>query len=617
MNEEKSTFLSLWEDEPAHPRSTLRPPPMLGSHDPLAGYSLPTIDPGALNIGETLGEGGMGVVRLAVQSTLGREVAVKMLRPGHDSADARRKLLHEAWVTGGLEHPNVVPVYEVGQDPEGRPYLVLRRIEGVPWSALVGADDAVRARGAADPVEWHLRVLLQVCNAVAFAHSRGILHRDLKPENVMIGAFGEVYLVDWGIAVATDDSPVARIPRASDQAGPAGTPAYLAPEQLRDPGSPPLSERTDVWLLGAVLYEVLHGHPPHHVDGLTGDAVVATLLERVRNVAPAIDPLLPEDLRLLLASSLARDPALRPASAADFRAQLQRCLDQRGVMGLHAKASEDLVALEAAAQRNDGPVLLARLGACRFGFRRVLEAWPGHEKAQEGLDRALDLAARWHLQHGEFMAADLLLTEALRCDPLLRSGVDRARAEAKEREQRLEHIDDVSAGARTRLAVVGIIGAFWTLGPLLGWFFSPVFPGYAMMAVVDAVLVTVALGLGFWGRDSLSKSELNRQIRAAILLAPVVGLLGGLGAWLLGLTPEQAHAVETLTWAAMTLTVAVMVRRQFGLAAAVYAAAFLVSCVRPYWGLPAIAVANGVFVLTVVKGGVRVIAEEVGLALHG
>src|SRR5690349_18638915 len=107
MNDEKSTFLSLWEDEPAHPRATLRPAPMLGSHDPLAGSSLPTIDPGLLKIGGTLGEGGMGVVRLAVQSAFGREVAVKMLRAGHDSPDARRRLLHEAWVTGGLEHPNV------------------------------------------------------------------------------------------------------------------------------------------------------------------------------------------------------------------------------------------------------------------------------------------------------------------------------------------------------------------------------------------------------------------------------------------------------------------------------------------------------------------------------
>jgi serine/threonine protein kinase len=203
-----------------------------------------------LALGKTLGEGGMGLVRAATQRSLGRQVAVKTLKPDAKNDQATLRLLREAWVTGSLEHPNIVPVYDLGLGEDGAPVIVLKLIEGSPWSDVARAP----ADHAEDLLEKNLRIFLQVCNAVALAHSRGVIHRDLKLENVMVGRFGEVYLVDWGIAVSLRPDPTGRLPLASEAKEMAGTPAYMAPEML---GSGVLTERTDVYLLGAILHELL------------------------------------------------------------------------------------------------------------------------------------------------------------------------------------------------------------------------------------------------------------------------------------------------------------------------------------------------------------------------
>jgi serine/threonine protein kinase len=162
-----------------------------------------------------LGEGGMGEVLLAEQVSMERDVAVKRLKPEARNDYSTLKLLQEAWVTGYLEHPNVIPVYDITVDAQGSPLILLKRIHGVAWGELMDDPETVRRRwGAADLLEWNLRVLMQVCDAVQFAHGRGIVHRDLKPENVMVGEHGEVYVVDWGIAVTLrEDAGLAAAPR--------------------------------------------------------------------------------------------------------------------------------------------------------------------------------------------------------------------------------------------------------------------------------------------------------------------------------------------------------------------------------------------------------------------
>ncbi len=179
---------------------------------------------------DVLGEGGMGIVRLGTQRSLERAVALKSLKDGLETPNARLKLLREAWITGKLEHPNIVPVHDLGIDERGEPRIVLKRIEGASWDTLAkDAAEVKRLFDASDLVEWNLRVLLEVARALHFAHVRGIVHRDLKPENVMIGSFGEVYVVDWGLAVALEDDGSGRFPLALDATELAGTPSYMAP----------------------------------------------------------------------------------------------------------------------------------------------------------------------------------------------------------------------------------------------------------------------------------------------------------------------------------------------------------------------------------------------------
>jgi eukaryotic-like serine/threonine-protein kinase len=150
----------------------------------------------------------MGKVFSAEQVALGREVVVKILKED-SKEESTDMLLREAMIAGRLEHPNVVPVYLLGRSASGEPIFVMRRIDGVSWASVLRDVNTAPGMfaGIRDPLEFHLDVFLEVCDAVQFAHSRGILHRDLKPSHVMLGAFREVYVVDWGLAVSLGDDP--------------------------------------------------------------------------------------------------------------------------------------------------------------------------------------------------------------------------------------------------------------------------------------------------------------------------------------------------------------------------------------------------------------------------
>jgi len=276
---------------------------------------------GRLELHGTLGEGGMGIVRLAEQKALGRRVAVKTLREVHAGDDTiALKLLQEAWVTGRLEHPNVVPVHDLFVDRDGRPHIVLKRIEGRRWADVMHDRVALEAVfGVGEALEHNLGVFVQVCHAVAFAHQRGIVHRDLKPDNVMIGEFGEVVVLDWGIALALHEDESGRVPHVSSATEAAGTPAYMAPEMLGGE-SPRIGATTDVYLLGAVLYEILEGKPPH--DGESFPAMIASILES----KPPLSPHAPAELARIVERAMDADPDARfECSASAASVTCKRC----------------------------------------------------------------------------------------------------------------------------------------------------------------------------------------------------------------------------------------------------------------------------------------------------
>ncbi len=237
----------------------------------------------------SLGEGGMGEVRLCKDTRIGREVALKVIRKGVGSrSDIHKRFLREARVQGQLEHPAIVPVYDLGRDPAGTSFFTMKRVRGQTLESVL---ERLREGDGATVAEYTLRKLLtafvSVCQAVHFAHSRGVLHRDLKPANIMLGDFGEVYVLDWGLArlySTADDLAVPNVEVAAEAMGKTahgailGTPGYMSPEQIRG-AIDELDERSDVYALGTILFETLTREALH-----VGDTAERILVETLRGV---------------------------------------------------------------------------------------------------------------------------------------------------------------------------------------------------------------------------------------------------------------------------------------------------------------------------------------------
>jgi serine/threonine-protein kinase len=200
---------------------------------------------------EELGRGGMGTVYLAHDAELDREVALKVLSADRTSPASAARLLQEARVLARLEHSGIVPIYDAGTLPDGRVFCVMKRVRGRRLDVWV--TEAERRKELS--TESVLRLFLRVCESIAFAHDAGVIHRDLKPPNIMVGAFGEVLVMDWGLAKAFAAGESADVRTVM------GTPGYMAPEQARGEISR-LDGRTDVYALGRILEELIRHAPP-------------------------------------------------------------------------------------------------------------------------------------------------------------------------------------------------------------------------------------------------------------------------------------------------------------------------------------------------------------------
>ncbi|MDX2013781.1 MAG: serine/threonine-protein kinase [Myxococcaceae bacterium] len=407
-----------------HPNPLAEPLPPLPAVT-VAPAPAPAAD---FELSETIGVGGMGRVVHARQTALDRAVAAKFLKDPEGDASA---LLREALVTGRLEHPNIVPVHLLAVTGDGAPFFAMKRVGGTPWS------DAL-ARG--QPLVDALEVLLKVCDAVSFAHARGVLHRDIKPDNVLIGSYGEVYLVDWGLAVSLTVDQVLPLAQTSDFAG---TPAYMAPEMAAGLG-PALCVQSDVYLLGATLYEVLTGRLPHRAP--TPAAVVSVALE---GRAPQFDQPVPPELASICRRAMAKAPAERYPTAVAFKEALASYLRHREAWVIYEQARQRLSQLEQLAHQERAESRSSTLGItahtayaeCRFGFEQVRRLWPEFEGARQGLTEAI-VHMGWHeVRHDDARAARILTAQLDVVPPELLSAIEQLEQRQYQRDARLFELE--------------------------------------------------------------------------------------------------------------------------------------------------------------------------------
>ena len=287
-----------------------------GGHRP----SLVELPEPGYRLADVIGRGGMGEVIAAHDQRIGREVAIKRMHGAGRSADSISRFLREARIQARLDHPAIVPVYELSTDTNGQPYFTMKRLSGTTLSAKLAAKPALQPM---------LRAFVDVCLAIEFAHSRRVVHRDLKPSNIMLGEFGEVYVLDWGIARELDDQSTTRATSASEAADAGvtatgallGTPGYMSPEQVR---GDEIGPSADVYALGAILFEILAGEPLHP----RGEGALAnTLVEpQARPGTRRPDRVIPPELDDACFSALAEVAADRP-TARVLAERVQRYLD--------------------------------------------------------------------------------------------------------------------------------------------------------------------------------------------------------------------------------------------------------------------------------------------------
>ncbi len=384
-----------------------------------------------------LGQGGMGLVYQARQTAVSRSIALKMMKRGQTSGDQRPELfLAEALVTGHLDHPNIVPIYDLGMDEAGHLFYAMKELKGFPWSNSIGHKS----------IPENLEILLRVCDAVAFAHSRGVIHRDLKPQNVMLGDYGEVVLMDWGLAAATAaGSPALRI---SNNTALCGTPAYMAPEMAQGLGER-IGPPSDVYLLGAILFEILAGFPPHltaHDDPM--DALTAA----ARNKIAAIE--VPGELPDIARRAMATDPADRFGSVKDFQAAIRVYREHQESERLAAAARQKLDAARDSKRYDDYAEAL-------FGYRQALRLWPENQAARLGLNLAARHYAKTAMDQGDLDLALSLLDET---DEEQRKLGEQVRQRAQERARQTARIRALRRSLASAGAVVlalAAVSAYW------------------------------------------------------------------------------------------------------------------------------------------------------------
>jgi serine/threonine protein kinase len=453
-----------------------------------------------------IGKGGMGAVYRARQKSLQREIAVKTILPQHATGKMRQRFISEALITGQLDHPNVVSVHDLGISPGGELVLAMKLVGGTEWKDILHPKENSTIKSL--DLEAHLEILLSVCNAIAFAHSKGIVHLDLKPENIMVGEFGEVLVMDWGLALSVNDlgeaSPqLSGTLHKSSLKGPAGTPCYMAPE-LADGRGEDIGRWTDVYLLGAILYELCTGKPPHR-----GKSLLKVLVAASKSEPPEFDRSVPVELQEICRKAMSREVGERMESVEDFQKAVREFKKHLQANTLITKAAGLLEKLQVriadfqseAAENKEQSVDIHRLHTeIQFALDHALEIWPESTEAQSSLKTLQHCLLEHALLTEDLKLATRLLPSCW--NPDLERRVEALGLRLQDQEKELATLRE-QARRLDWSAVAGPLGTVFITAGLL-------------------------VGLGLFGIEYLINStEVNIRVLNATIWPCILGIIGG------------------------------------------------------------------------------------------
>ncbi|MCB2153648.1 serine/threonine protein kinase [bacterium] len=406
-----------------------------------------------------IGAGGQGEVWLARQEELHRMVAVKVLL-GHDEESFRK----EAMVAGALDHPNIIPIHQmcrVERYGADQPALAMKLARGTPWSRLIRQEHPGDGeKPSFSYLSRHLRIFIAMCNALAYAHDRGIIHRDIKPSQVIVGEYGEVYLTDWGMAIVLvdeftatrklDEGASGLMPTRESSSVACGTPAYMAPEQV-DTSNDRIGRHTDIYLLGGVLFEILTGHPPREVS------VYATAMLAIHENKHRLVPKdAPEELQAIIKQCFSTRPEARPESVLAVRKAVEEYIDGIGKQEDSRKLSDEVarkvaVLDETAYDYKTVGSLIQQANAAR-------DLWPGNPEAEQ-LRRKLVVLQIEHALRQRDLGFARGACVGLPAEDETRVDLERRIAEADLQQKRHARQRRLALAASFLLLLIVIIGA--------------------------------------------------------------------------------------------------------------------------------------------------------------
>ena len=386
---------------------------------------------------ELLGEGGMGIVYSARQTSIDRTIALKVLRTQYaNDAEHRTKFLAEAVVTGELDHPNIVPIYDVGSTEQGALFYAMKRVRGTPWSKVLREKTLTE----------NLAILLSSADAIAFAHARGIVHRDLKPENIMLGDFGEVLVMDWGLALSQPDCVKPNL--TSQAASLGGTPSYMPPEMATGPIEA-IGRGADIYLLGAMLFEILTGRQPHY-----GTTVMKCLHAAARNEIVSTDK--QGELIDIARTAMATKPTDRYPTVQALQEAIRRYQSHSESTMLAAHAEADFAKAHQSREYND-------FARALFAFQEAYAMWAENHAARAGESRTRLAYAACALEKGDLDLGVSLLDPTQAEQQELHGKLVAAQRERNEKQNRLRNMRRLAITLASLVFIIVSVSLFWIL----------------------------------------------------------------------------------------------------------------------------------------------------------